>query len=428
MNAFVNSVVNYTMRIAPLLFMIILLLMAWMDYYAYQATRTLMASKSSKTKRFMGVLYVLQAVVLIGLVIYLRFSIGGTTPAMFILSIVFMAYAAKLGAILFVFIDDIRRVLQLFFSGRKRRYEKRVASGQKMPRSKFLARSAVVMATLPIVTMSFGIVRGAYDYRIRRKKVYLPNLPKAFEGIKVAQLSDIHSGSFYDKVAVQGGIEMLMAEKPDLIFFTGDLVNNQTKEVSDYVDLFSKVKADLGVYSTLGNHDYGDYLQWSSAEAKSRNLADMIKTHERLGWKLLMNENEAVRIGTDQISILGVENWGAGRFAKYGQLDKTALNAEGDVKLLLSHDPSHWDAQIRSQQPDIDLTFSGHTHGMQLGVEIGDFRWSPSKYIYKQWADLYQENNQYLYVNRGFGFLGFPGRIGILPEITILELTSQRPV
>ena len=296
-----------------------------------------------------------------------------------------------------------------------------------MPRSKFLARSAVIMATLPIVTMSFGIVRGAYDYRIRRRKVYLPSLPKAFEGVKVAQLSDIHSGSFYDKVAVQGGIDMLMAEKPDLIFFTGDLVNSQTKEVSDYMDLFSKVKADLGVYSTLGNHDYGDYLQWSSVEAKQRNLADMIKTHERLGWKLLMNENEAIRVGTDQISVLGVENWGAGRFAKYGQLDKAALYAEGDVKLLLSHDPSHWDAQIRSQQPDIDITFSGHTHGMQLGVEIGDFRWSPSKYIYKQWADLYQENNQYLYVNRGYGFLGFPGRIGILPEITMLELTS-RPI
>ena len=224
-------------------------------------------------------------------------------------------------------------------------------------------------------------------------------------------------------MAVEGGIDMLNAEKPDLMFFTGDLVNNQTKEVSDYMDLFSKVKTDLGVYSTLGNHDYGDYMAWSSAAAKRQNLADMVKVHERMGWRLMMNENESLEIGGDKLAIIGVENW-AGRFAKYGQLDKAALNAEGDVKLLLSHDPSHWDAQVRKQHSDIDLMFAGHTHGMQLGVEIGDFRWSPSKYIYKQWADLYQEDNQYLYVNRGFGFLGFPGRIGILPEITILELTK----
>lgn len=412
------------MHISPFLFLITLAVMGWMDFYAYQATKVLIEDKKSAFKNWINRIYIVQAVVLISLTIYIRFMESGTTAFMFLLSIVFMAYGAKLFAIVFVFIDDIRRVLKLFFDGRKRRYEKRVASGQTMPRSKFLARSAVVMATLPIVTMSFGIVHGAYDYRIRRRKVYLPNLPKAFEGIKIAQLSDIHSGSFYDKIAVQGGIDMLLTEKPDMIFFTGDLVNNQTKEVSEYFDLFSKVQADLGVYSILGNHDYGDYLQWPSIDAKRQNLMDMIKVHERMGWKLLMNENQTIKIGTDQISVLGVENWGAGRFAKYGKLNEAALHSEGDVKLLLSHDPSHWDAQIKNQQPDIDITFSGHTHGMQLGVEIGDFRWSPSKYIYKQWADLYQDNNQYLYVNRGYGFLGFPGRIGILPEITIMELTS----
>ena len=413
------------MRISPLFFMLIVAFLGWLDYYAYQATKTLLIDKKSSVKTSVRYLYLIQAIAMLALVVYLRFVQAGTVPFSFLLSIIFMAYSAKLGAVIFIFFDDIRRVLGLFFSSRKRRYEKRVASGQKMPRSKFLARSAVVMATLPIVTMSFGIVRGAYDYRVRRKRVYLPNLPKQFEGIKIGQLSDIHSGSFYDKVAVEGGVEMLMAEKPDMIFFTGDLVNNETKEMADYFNLFSKVKADLGVYSTLGNHDYGDYKAWSSVAEKSQNLKEMIKVHERMGWDLLMNENRSIKIGTDQISVLGVENWGAGRFAKYGQLDQTALNAEGDVKLLLSHDPSHWDAQVRGQQPDIDIMFAGHTHGMQLGVEIGDFRWSPSKYIYKQWADLYQENNQYLYVNRGFGFLGFPGRIGILPEITIMELTSR---
>ncbi|WP_286757348.1 metallophosphoesterase [Roseivirga sp. UBA838] len=413
------------MRSNPLAFLLLVVFLAWLDFYAYQATKTLIDSWKPAAKRVVRYIYLAQAIVMLGLVVCLWLIQTGTVSFMFMLSIVFMSYMAKLLAVLFVFFDDIRRVLRWFFEGRKKRYEKRVASGQKMPRSKFLARSAVVVATLPVVTMSFGIVKGAYDYRVRRRRVYLPNLPKAFEGIKIGQLSDIHSGSFFDKTAVEGGIDLLLKEKPDAIFFTGDLVNNETREVAQYVDLFSRLKADLGVFSTLGNHDYGDYKAWSSPMAKARNLQEMIKVHERMGWRLLMNEHEVLRMGTDQLAVIGVENWGAGRFAKYGNLEEAARHAEGDVKLLLSHDPSHWDAQVRTQQPDIDLMFAGHTHGMQLGVEIGDFRWSPSKYIYKQWADLYQEGNQYLYVNRGFGFLGFPGRIGIYPEITILELTSR---
>ena len=415
------------MRPSPLSFFILILFLLWVEYYAFQAMRLLIKDKSQTTNKSIRIAYFIQALLSLGLLIYARFVQTGTVEFMFVLTFVFMSYLSKALAIVFVFIDDIRRVLKLFFTGRKKRYEKRVAKGQKMPRSKFLARSAVMMATLPVVTMSFGIVRGAYDYRIRRKRVYLPNLPKAFHGVKIAQLSDIHSGSFYDKVAVQGGIEMLNNEKPDMVLFTGDLVNNQTSELKDYIDLFTRVKADLGVYSTLGNHDYGDYRGWSSPEAKRQNLADMVKSHERMGWDLLLNENRTIKVGTDQISVIGVENWGAGRFAKYGRLNDAALHAEGDVKLLLSHDPSHWDEQVRKMQPDIDITFSGHTHGMQLGVEIGDFRWSPSQWVYKQWADLYQQGSQYLYVNRGFGFLGFPGRIGILPEITILEL-SGRPL
>lgn len=413
------------MQMPLLVIFLLLIFLAWLDFYAYQATKTLLKEKKKELSAWIKWGYLVQAVIMLGLTLYLSLSQRGTTSFMFLLSIVFMGYLSKLLAVLFVFVDDIRRVLVWFFQGRKRRYEKRVESGQKMPRSKFLARSAVAVATLPVVTMSFGIVTGAYDYRVRRKKVYLPNLPKGFDGIKVAQLSDIHSGSFFDKTAVQGGIDLLHAEKPDVIFFTGDLVNNQTKEVNDYIDMFSKLKADFGVYSTLGNHDYGDYMQWNSQAAKRNNLEDMIKVHERMGWRLLMNENETLKTGTDQISVIGIENWGAGRFAKYGQLDKAVIGAEGDVKLLLSHDPSHWDAQVRPQQPDIDLMFAGHTHGMQVGVEIGDWRWSPSQYMYKQWADLYKEGNQYLYVNRGYGFLGFPGRIGILPEITVLELTSK---
>jgi predicted MPP superfamily phosphohydrolase len=406
-------------------FFIIVSLLLWIEFYAYQATKTLLKNINVNKATWIKRIYLFQALTIISLVVYARFIQTGTVAFSFLLTVIFMSYTAKLIGVVFVFIDDIRRVLTLFFEGRKKRQARREAQGKKISRSEFLARAAVVTATLPIVTMSFGIVSGAYDYRVRRRKLYLPNLPSGFNGIKIAQLSDIHSGSFFDKKAVNGGIDLLLNEKPDVIFFTGDLVNNQTKEVNEYFDIFSRIKADMGVYSTLGNHDYGDYKQWSSPQAKQQNLQDMMEVHKRLGWNLMMNENINLKVGSDQISLIGVENWGAGRFAKYGDLEKAHLNSEGDVKILLSHDPSHWDNQVRPNFKDIDLMFAGHTHGMQLGIEIGDFRWSPSKWIYPQWADLYTEGNHHLYVNRGFGFLGFPGRIGILPEITIFELTNK---
>ncbi|VAW26017.1 Putative phosphoesterase, partial [hydrothermal vent metagenome] len=225
------------------------------------------------------------------------------------------------------------------------------------------------------------------------------------------------------KTAVQGGIDLMMNEKPDIFMFTGDLVNNETSEVGEYKAMFAKISAPLGAYSILGNHDYGDYKQWNSPTAKQQNLDDLVRVHKDMGWNLLRNENRIITVDGEQLAILGVENWGKGRFAKYGDLDKAyAGSKEVATKILLSHDPSHWDMQVRPNHPDIDLMLAGHTHGFQFGVEIGNFRWSPSQYIYKQWADLYQKGNQQIYVNRGFGFLGYPGRVGILPEITVLEL------
>lgn len=217
---------------------------------------------------------------------------------------------------------------------------------------------------------------------------------------------------------------MLLREKPDVVFFTGDLVNNEASEMRDYQDIFAKVKAPLGVYSTLGNHDYGDYVMWASAEAKRKNLEDLKATHKLMGWNLLMNESRYLSQNGDKIAILGIENWSAkGRFPKYGSLAKAYENTdEASVKILLSHDPSHWRAEVLEQYEDIDLMLAGHTHGMQFGIEIGNFRWSPVQYFYEEWADLYTKANQYLYVNRGFGFIGYPGRIGILPEICIFEL------
>jgi hypothetical protein len=274
-----------------------------------------------------------------------------------------------------------------------------------------------------MVAMIYGIVSGAHDYRIRRLKLWFTKLPSAFDGLKIIQIADIHSGSFYNKTAVKGGVEMLMNEKPDVVFFTGDLVNSETREVNAYINVFDKIKAPLGVFSTTGNHDYGDYRLWPTLEAKQRNFKDLIEAHRLLGWDLLMNEHRFLESNGEKLAIIGIENWGTGRFPKYGKLDKAYKGAEDSaVKILLSHDPSHWDAQVRPEYPDIDLVLAGHTHGFQFGVEMGDVKWSPSQYMYKQWAGLYQEGNQYLYVNRGYGYIGYPGRIGILPEITVIEL------
>jgi predicted MPP superfamily phosphohydrolase len=273
--------------------------------------------------------------------------------------------------------------------------------------------------------MSWGIISGAHDYRIRRKTIFLPNLPKSFDGITIGQVSDIHSGSFFNKTAVKGGVEMIMREKPDILFFTGDLVNNETAEVEEYFDVFNKLKAPLGVYSVTGNHDYGDYKNWDSKKEKTQNFKDLIQAHKLLGYDLLMNENRIIELGGEKLAILGNENWGAGRFAKYGDLDKAYQGSEeAAVKILLSHDPSHWDAQVRPKYSDIDLMLAGHTHGFQFGVEIGGFQWSPSQYAYKQWGGLYTQGKQHLYVNRGFGFLGYPGRVGMPPELTIITLKS----
>jgi uncharacterized protein len=218
-------------------------------------------------------------------------------------------------------------------------------------------------------------------------------------------------------------VEMMLNEKPDLIFFTGDLVNNESAEVKDYINIFDKFKAPLGVYSVTGNHDYGDYHRWDSVEAKRRNFKDLVEAHRLMNFKLLMNQNHLIEQGGEKLAILGNENWGGGRFAKYGKLDLAHHGTdEAAVKLLLSHDPSHWDAQVRPSYKDIDVMFSGHTHGFQFGIEVGNFKWSPSQYAYKQWAGLYQDGSQYLYVNRGFGYLGYPGRIGMPPELTIMEL------
>jgi len=330
-------------------------------------------------------------------------------------------YFSKLFAVLFLFVDDFQRGVRWVA-----KYFSKSSSnlpGEAITRSEFLSKAALVASAVPLGLSVYGVITGAHDYRLKRVTLKLPNLPKSFDGIRIGQLSDIHSGSFWNKTAVKGGVELLMSEKPDLIFFTGDLVNNESKEVKDYIPIFEKVKAPLGVFSITGNHDYGDYHPWQSKETKRKNFSDLIEAHKLLGYDLLMNEHRIIEQGGDKLAIIGIENWGAGRFSKYGKLDQAYSGTDEAVtKILLSHDPTSWDAIVRPNHKDIDLTLSGHTHGFQFGVEIANFKWSPVQYVYKQWAGLYQEDNQYLYVNRGFGYLGYPGRIGMPPELTIIEL------
>ncbi len=407
-----------------MVFVFILLFLA-IDYYVFQAV--VLVSKNWAVGWKSGFRLIFWFPTLLGIAALLWWTFAnpyGVSPNIrnWIITGVVTVYFSKIFAVLFLFVEDIQRGIRygvsLFNSGKPPGLP-----GTPILRSEFLSQAALVAATIPFGAFTYGIISGAHDYRIKRLTITLPNLPKSFDGIRIAQVSDIHSGSFFNKSAVRGGVEMLMKEKPDVIFFTGDLVNNKSEEVKDYFDVFNKMKAPLGVYSVTGNHDYGDYYSWASADAKAQNFQDLIAAHRELGFDLLMNENRWIEQGGDKIAIIGNENWGAGRFSKYGKLDRAYRGTEdAAVKLLLSHDPSHWDAQVRQEYKDIDVMFAGHTHGFQFGVEIGDFKWSPSQYIYKQWAGLYKQDNQYIYVNRGFGFIGYPGRVGIPPEITVVTL------
>lgn len=394
------------------------------DYYVFQVVKVFVKNSIPNYKKIIYLLYwLLTAFTFFSLMVFNMLD-GEKyfTLRSILITAFFINLTSKITASFFVVADDIRRFV-IWAYNRIMNNGKSVSIGQNsISRSDFLSKSALIVGAIPIGVFSFGIISSAYDYRIRKKIIYLPDLPKSFDGIRIAQLSDIHSGSLYNKTAVKGGIDMLLAEKPDVLFFTGDLINNQSNELKEYQSIFSKAQAPLGVYSILGNHDYGDYKSWASPQAKQQDFKNLIQSHKDMGWDILLDENRYLVISGERIGIIGVQNWGVGRFPKYGNLSKAYGKIEADIKILLSHDPSHWDAQVRPQHSDINLTLSGHTHGFQFGVEIGNFRWSPSQWMYKQWADLYQENNQYLYVNRGFGFLGYPGRVGILPEITILEL------
>jgi predicted MPP superfamily phosphohydrolase len=291
-------------------------------------------------------------------------------------------------------------------------------------RRKVISQIALGVAAIPFFGIIYGMVKGKYDYRVHRIKLAFIDLPKAFEGFTITQLSDIHSGSFDSKKDVQRGVQIANNQKSDVVLFTGDLVNNKASEMDNWISVFGQLKANMGKYSILGNHDYGDYMDWNSEAEKKANLEQLKNVHKEMGFRLMLNENISLEKEGESITLIGVENWGKMGFHQYGDLDKSLEGVHNNqFKILMSHDPSHWEAQVLNHEKHIHLTLSGHTHGMQMGIEIPGFKWSPIQYIYKQWAGDYSKGDKHIYVNRGFGFLGFPGRVGILPEITVIQLT-----
>jgi predicted MPP superfamily phosphohydrolase len=343
--------------------------------------------------------------------------------SIFINSFLIALFLAKFIWLFFILTDDLIRLVR-FTSDQ---FVKPVTA-KNISRSEFIVTAGFLAASSLFGSLIYGIASGAHNYTVKKRKLPIKGLPKPFIGLRLVQISDIHSGSFWSKNSVQEGVNMINDLKPDLFFFTGDLVNNSADEFDGFKEMFSGINARLGSYSVLGNHDYGDYVRWPNkyGVTKSENLMRLKKHHQDLGWNLLVNDHDVINIDGEELAILGVENWSAHRrFPKYGDLGKAIKGVESvKNKLLLSHDPSHWRAQILNQNPSIKATFSGHTHGMQFGIDSKYYKWSPVKYQYPEWVDMYTENNQHLYVNRGFGYLGYPGRFGFLPEITLFELES----
>lgn len=411
-------------------FWVIALIMLLLDYYVFQAVKVVTQPLSERWRIVVHYSYWVVSVLTIAALLsfpFIQALQSSRTYRNYIFAILVGLFLAKLVGSFIFFTDDIRRVLPWAVNKAIRIKGNTFVgeNGDMMSRSTFLSWAGLGLGGTLFGTLLMGFVN-KYNYQVKKHTLRFPNLPKAFNGLKLLHISDIHSGSFQDPAAVMRGVNLILQQEADLILFTGDLVNDRASEMDEYKAIFSRLKAPMGVFSTLGNHDYGDYVQWPSAASKTANLESLKQVHAEMGWKLLMNEHQVLERDGEKIALLGIENWGAkGRFPKYGKMDQAYPGTESiSFKILLSHDPSHWDAQVKTSYPDIDIMLSGHTHGMQFGLENPYFKWSPVQWMYKQWAGLYEDGKQKLYVNRGFGFIGYPGRVGILPEITVLELKN----
>lgn len=348
-------------------------------------------------------------------------SVGQTKQTLFTMGLLLLVYLPKIVITLIMLGEDIFRV----FGGTLNYFVKFDSRTNFLPsRRKFVSQIGLGLAAVPFLSLIYGMTVGKYNYKVIKQRIFFPDLPDAFDGFTITQISDVHSGSFDNPEKIHYAIDLVNQQNSDMILFTGDIVNTHAKEMLPWIDAFNKIKKhEYGKYSVLGNHDYGEYVTWPSKAAKDENFQAIKDLYGKIDFKLLLNEHTFIEKGTDKIALVGVENWGH-NFKQAGDLNKASQHlTKDDFKILMSHDPSHWDHIIQHDDKHFQLTLSGHTHGMQFGIEIpGYFKWSLAQYVYKQWAGLYENLGRYVYVNRGFGFHAYPGRVGIMPEITVIQL------
>jgi predicted MPP superfamily phosphohydrolase len=394
------------------------------ELYAFQALKTLV-----KLKWVLLSYQVVSAFVLV-LIVYsfTQFdrSVGQTQQTMFTMGLLLIVYVPKMILTLLLLGEDIFRV-----GAGSARYLVDSSNTEFLgARRKFVSQIGLGLAAIPFMSLIYGITVGKYNYKVIKQRIFFPDLPDAFDGFKITQISDVHSGSFDNPEKIEYAIDLVNEQDSDMILFTGDIVNTDAKEMLPWIDTFNKIKKHkYGKFSVLGNHDYGEYVTWPTEKDKENNFQAIKNLYGQIDFKLLLNEHTYIEKGTDKIALIGVENWGH-NFKKAGDINKASQQVDQqDFKILMSHDPSHWDYEIKNHQKNFHLTLSGHTHGMQFGIEIpGYFKWSLAQYVYAQWAGLYENLGRYVYVNRGFGFHAYPGRVGIMPEITVIELKKGKNV
>ena len=395
------------------------------ELYAYQALKTLVNNKS------ILLIYKIISFLILAFIVYsfTKFdrSVGQTKQTMFTMGLVLLVYIPKILLTLMLLGEDIFRI----GAGSVNYFLKSNTNANFLDsRRKFVSQIGLGLAAVPFLSLIYGVTIGKYNYKVIRQQIFFPDLPDAFDGFKITQISDVHSGSFDNPEKINHAIDLVNEQNSDMILFTGDIVNTDAKEMHPWIETFNRIKEHkYGKYSVLGNHDYGEYVTWPSEAAKEKNFQDIKKLYGQIGFNLLLNQHAFIEKGNDKIALVGVENWGE-HFKKAGDLNKASEGlSKEEFKILMSHDPSHWDAEINKHSKDFHLTLSGHTHGLQFGIEIpGFFKWSPAQYVYAQWAGLYEKAGKYIYVNRGFGFHAYPGRVGIMPEITVIELKKGNSV
>lgn len=402
-----------------------ILLFGLVEYYSYQTIKTVTRSK------WLMAAYVITSILFLVYLFYFFFTHergqGQNRQTLWTMGFFLLIYLPKIILTIVLFSEDVFRVIH----GAITHFMGNTDKKNFLPeRRKFISQIALGLAAIPFTSLLYGITLGKYNFKVKKKTLFFPDLPENFDGTTITQISDIHCGSFDDAEKIEYAINLINEQQSDLVLFTGDIVNTHAREMHPWIEVFKKIhQPSLGKFSVLGNHDYGEYFQWSSQEEKEQNFSAIKDLHQQIDFKLLLNENVELKKGTDSIRLVGVENWGM-HFKKAGDLAKASKGvSKKDFKILMSHDPSHWENEVKHHENNYHLTFSGHTHGFQFGIEIpGWIKWSPVQYVYKQWAGLYENEGRYVYVNRGFGFHAYPGRVGIMPEITVIELKKGEKV